>query len=333
MGVLSRRRRSFPLLSLILLLTIPLIAGASGNEDIKDYKVCYGAAGLNGRPLLVLRQFQKAGIIFYLTADVNSLKTAIVSRAQLIPRQMTWAQLQQLYKETPYMKALHLAADNARALHDAGITHGSSAEKGITLTVDLCPSHHPLDRSIFTSLIAGFKQCERPVPVALSITGRFMERHQNDINWLNNLVKSGDIAITWVNHTYNHHFDPRAPIQSNFILAPGTDLRQEVIRTEVAMLERGLLPSVFFRFPGLVSDQKVTNELLSYGLIPVGSDAWLAKGQIARAGSIVLIHGNGNEPVGVKEFTALLEKEKRAIQRRQWLMYGLSESVGEEFKQ
>jgi len=41
---------------------------------------------------------------------------------------------------------------------------------------------------------------------------------------------------------------------------------------------------VFFRCPGLVSDRSIIERLLSYGLIAVGSDAWLAKGQQARNG-------------------------------------------------
>ena len=44
---------------------------------------------------------------------------------------------------------------------------------------------------------------------------------------------------------------------------------------------------------------------MAYGLIPVGSDAWLAKNEVPSAGSIVLVHGNGNEPVGVEK---LLER-------------------------
>lgn len=61
------------------------------------------------------------------------------------------------------------------------------------------------------------------------------------------------------------------------------------------MLKNGLVPSVFFRCPGLVFGRAVSEKLLSYGLISVGSDVWLAKGQQVRNGSIVLIPGNGNK--------------------------------------
>ena len=99
------------------------------------------------------------------------------------------------------------------------------------------------------------------------------------------------------------------------------------------MLKNGLIPSAFFRFPGLVSDQQVVFKVTDYGLIPIGSDAWLAKGQQAQNGSIVLIHGNGNEPVGVNDFIDLLRSKKRQIAQKQWLLYDLSSTVEDEEKQ
>lgn len=111
-----------------------------------------------------------------------------------------------------------------------------------------------------------------------------------------------------------------------------TDMNYEILETEKAMLKNGLLPSVFFRFPGLVSDQQLVYKLTDYGLIPIGTDAWLAKGQQPQAGSIVLIHGNGNEPTGVNDFIKLLQSEAGSIAKKQWLLYDLRESVEEEFE-
>lgn len=73
--------------------------------------------------------------------------------------------------------------------------------------------------------------------------------------------------------------------------------------------------------------------MLAYGIIPLGSDAWLAKGQPANSGSIVLIHGNGNEPLGVADFIQLLKKKQKDVQRKQWMMYDLRESIEDEFEQ
>jgi len=98
------------------------------------------------------------------------------------------------------------------------------------------------------------------------------------------------------------------------------------------MLRNGLLPSVFFRFPGLVSDQQLVFKITDFGLIPIGTDAWLAKGQAPQAGSIVLIHGNGNEPVGVNDFIALIKEKAPEVAKKQWLLYDLRQSVDDEFE-
>lgn len=62
----------------------------------------------------------------------------------------------------------------------------------------------------------------------------------------------------------------------------------------MVMLSQGLVPSIFFRFPGLISSDNLINQLKSWGLIPLGANAWLGNGQKIKNGSIILIHGNGN---------------------------------------
>jgi len=290
-----------------------------------------GLISIKGNDLLVLRKMDRNGRRCYLAADPKTLATQLIWAEEGSFRSMDWKASQEHFRESAYFNALSAAAKSALNLQDAGITQGFAGEKGITLTIDLCPSHKPLDRSIFISLINGFKKNGLPVPVALSITGRWMLTHTDDLNWLKDLVAKKEIDITWIDHTYNHHFSPSAPLKSNFLLEPGTDLNFEILGTELAMLQHNLLPSVFFRFPGLVSDQRIVDKIISYGLIPIGSDAWLAKGQPAAAGSIVLIHGNGNEPLGVADFLRLLKSESTAITGKQWLMYDLSETVEDEF--
>lgn len=304
----------------------------SAQNAVSDYKAYYAAGTYNGKQILVLRKFTQAGKERYLVTDPQNLETQQVNAAQTTIRLTGKEQALQYFKDSPYHKALQAAKTQALALQDAGIIHGFPKEKGITLTIDLCPSHKGLDRIIFNLLITEFQKTERPVPIALSITGRFMLSHMDDIEWLKGLVKSGAINITWVNHTYNHRYNPKIPLKSNFLLEPGTDLNFEILGTELAMLQQGLTPSVFFRFPGLVSDQQLVDQILSYGIIPIGSDAWLAKGQQAQAGSIVLIHGNGNEPVGVKDFIKLLQTEKDAVNKKHWLLYDLSKSLENEFE-
>lgn len=304
---------------------------AQGN-GVSNYKVYFGIGDYNNKKVIVIRQYLKAGKQFYIGVDLNDINTSIISSDQIKVSPTSWQQILIDYKNTPYIRAIIAAKKQSFDLQNAGISNGYPADKGIVLTIDLCPSHKPLDRIIFTSLINEFNKYEKPLPLAISITGRFMITHSEDIEWLKNLEKSGDINITWINHTFNHHFNPKVPLKTNFLLEPGTDLSFEILGTEMALLEKGLEFSAFFRFPGLVSNHQLVEDITNYGLIPIGSDAWLAKGQVAHNGNIVLIHGNGNEPMGIKDFIALLKKEKSAIINKQWLLYDLRENVEDEFE-
>lgn len=314
---------------ILLLLIVTSFHSSTAQTKITDYKVSFGTADYHGSNCLILREFIKEGKKYYLTADPATLNTSILNSTELykIVPYASYEQLAIHTNGTAYTKALTEAKDQSIPLQDAGITHGFPKEKGITLTIDLCPSHKGLDRNIFTSLTDAFKNIERPVPVALSLTGRFMLSHPDDITWLKNLVSSGQLNITWVNHTYNHHYDPSKPLNQNFLLEKNTDLNFEVLALETLMIENGLLPSLFFRFPGLISDQQLVDRITAYGLIPIGSDAWLAKGQQPQSGSLVLIHGNGNEPVGVRDFINLLKSEDTAVHQKQWLLYDLRTAV------
>ncbi|RZM26910.1 MAG: polysaccharide deacetylase [Pedobacter sp.] len=316
-----------------LLLFFATSLPVQAQQSVQHYNKYFSILQWKGKKMLTLRKFDRNGVTQFLAVDPVTLATVIIPAAGLQANPLSWEAALSMVSKQPYGKASEAARLQAISLQDAGITHGFPKERGVTLTIDLCPSHKPLDRVIFTAMITAFKQIEKPVPVALSVTGRWMLTHEDDLEWLKGLVKSGDLDITWTDHTYNHHFSPTAPLKVNFLLEPGTDINFEILGTEVAMLQHGLMPSVFFRFPGLVSDQQVVDKVLSYGLLPIGSDAWLAKGQQPNAGSIVLIHGNGNEPVGVKDFIALLKSKQSFITGKQWLMYDLSESVEDEFAQ
>jgi hypothetical protein len=260
----------------------------------------------------------------------QTLQTKVNESSFYQVKPMTLAETRTFFKNTPYEKVISKVEKQSVSIQDAGIERGMPTETGISLTADLCPSHRPLDRRIFTTMIAEFKKVEKPAPIALSVSGLWMLKHKEDLEWLKKLRNDGEIRITWVNHSYNHRVSKTAPLKMNFLLEPGTDIKYEVLATEELMLENGLVPSIFFRFPGLVSDQQLVYKITDFGLIPIGSDAWLAKGQQPQAGSIVLIHGNGNEPVGVTDFIKLLQSKTKQIANKQWLLYDLRETVDED---
>ena len=225
------------------------------------------------------------------------------------------------------MRALNQAELYSDTLQDAGFTRFLPSQKGIDITIDLCPSQHPLDRIVFTDMINEIGLVEKPVPVAVCVTGRWINRHPGDLKWLDSLCRVDELSIVWINHSYNHFTYKNVPLKKNFMLAPGTDINSEVLETEVALLQKNIVPSIFFRFPGLVSDLEIYNKILNLGLIPLGSDAWLAKGQFPGDGSIVLIHANGNESVGVRDFIDLLKNKRLEVLSKRWEFFDLRESL------
>lgn len=321
-------------LSWILLFT--LISSAclaqANYLNIKNYEVYFGLSRKAPTNWVILRRFENAGRNYYVMVNPQTLITRVDEASSYPVQVATLTRLRKVLGNSPYVKALQSAEAKSIQIQDAGIERGLPKETGISLTADLCPSHRPLDRRIFTTLFTEFGKVERPVPIALSVTGIWMRQHPQDLAWLKQMQQQQRIYITWINHSYHHRVSLKAPLKENFLLEPGTNINDEVLLTEQAMLKNGLLPSVFFRFPGLVSDQSLVTQITSFGLIPVGTDAWLAKGQQPQNGSIVLIHGNGNEPVGVNDFINLLRSKTKQIAGRQWLLYDLRESVDDEFE-
>ena len=298
--------RIIPTLLLVILITTSL----SGQQKT-SCSLHTGLGICRNEPdgVVCLRRFLMNGNTYYFTVSPSTLRTRILRSDSIYVIKCSWDIIRFIYSSTPYIDALRQAEALGDPLQDAGFTRFSTPRKGIDLTIDLCPSKRPLDRIVFTDLIKEIGRIEKPVPVAVCITGSWIKEHNRDLRWLDSLAKMNDLSIVWINHTLNHFFSEKAPLNENFMLAPGTDIDGEVLNNEIEMLENNIVPSVFFRFPGLVSDHKVYDRILQLGLIPVGSDAWLAKGQKPGNGSIVLIHANGNEPVGAMDFISLLKKK------------------------
>jgi hypothetical protein len=323
----------FAAAGVVLLLSVAALEGAIRrapvSADVADLRVCYAVctAPQCAGSRVVLRRFEQGDRPLALVADPASLNTEIVPQARLPAECGSWDAVRAELAGTRYGEALADAERNQTGLQDAGIVHALPRGNGVVLTVDLCPSRRPLDRSLFEAVIAEFGPEERPVPLAVAVTGVWMAEHPDDLAWLLERVHRGAVSITWINHTFNHRFDPTTTLAHNFLLEPGTDLEAEILRTEQAMLDHGMVPSVFFRFPGLVSSRELFDRAVAHGLVPVGSDAWLAKGQRPAEGSIVLVHGNGNEPIGVGDFIRLLRTERANIRDRDWLLVDLRQSA------
>lgn len=277
---------------------------ARAAETVSSYRsVFLPCRGDRGAPLIALRAFRQNGAARYLVVDPRTLATRIVPAASV---DFALPPAREELATTPYMTALARHTAPPYRLQNQGARHADLPVDGEFLTVDLCPSHRPFEREFFETLASLSRKEKGPVPVAISVSGAWLTRHLSELAWLKGEVASGRLAITWVNHSLTHPYDSRAPLDRTFLLTPGTDFAREVLGTETLLIEAGLTPSPFFRFPGLVSDERCVRKLKEFGLIPIGSDAWLAKGEKPRPGSFILVHGNGNEPRGIRLILPIL---------------------------
>jgi hypothetical protein len=302
---MSRLITRVALAAVLLSLVLPLPASDAKVRagGIADYRVTFQwVHAPSGSRFIAVRQFVRDGTSYFLLVNPQTFESSVV-RASAVDADgaATFEDVQ----ETPFGHALLRYTAPPYRLWNYGAIHATHSVDGMYLTVDLCPTTKPMDRTLFQQMLEEAGPLAAPLPVAVAITGQWMEHHAQDLTWLKEQVQDHHLAITWVNHSYDHPYTPNIPADFNFLLSPGVDFPAEVLRTEVALLEHGLVPSPFFRFPGLVSNGETVEQLRALSLIPIGSDAWLAKGQRAREGSFILVHGNGNEPLGVTRFLRL----------------------------
>lgn len=284
--------------TLLFFQTAPATAGT-----ITDYTPIFRAGHDRTDTLqIAIRRFRQNGLPRLLIVNPATLATATVKESELdFGKPATPAAL----RATPYLRALDRHTAPPYHLQNDGARHADQPVEGAFLTVDMCPSVRPFEREFFVTVSQLSQKKEGPVPVAVAMTGRWLQQHPKELAWLKEQATTGRLAITWVNHSLTHPYDPAVPLEKTFLLTPGTDLEREVLATEVLLLENGLTPGTYFRFPGLVADGRLLEKLRGLGLIPLGADAWLAKGETPEKGSFILVHGNGNEPPGIKKALAL----------------------------
>ena len=275
-------------------------SSAPADERVRDYAPIFESCADGEQSSLAIRRMTVDGMPLLVIVDPQSLETSL-ERADCWRCEETSDAAQ---AETRYLQALHPPQDATRppALVNAGLIHG--AGDGAFVTGDLCPTHKSLDRAFFEKLAAQGPH----TPVTLAVSGAWLAHHHADFAWLREKARAGALDIAWANHSYSHPYVVGLPDRQNYFLRPGVDVDREIFETEKLIIAEGATPSVFFRFPGLVADAALLEHVRGRHLVVLGADSWLALGLRPRSGSIVLVHPNGNEPVGIKLFSRLIDQ-------------------------
>lgn len=234
-----------------------------------------------------------------LIVDPNTLETKVVNQNEM---SIASKKISNTLLKTPYKKMLTTFTSPPYALENYGVNNAPAEKAGVFLTIDMCPSSKPFEEKFFQSLATN-----KQVPIAISMTGVWATKHPAEFDWLIQQRRANRLNITWINHSYHHHYHATTPINKHFLSTLNHELLNDVLSLEKLLIQKGEVPSVFFRFPGLIASQHAILELRRLGLIPIAANAWLAKGQRAKPGSIILIHGNSNEHEGIKKILRLFE--------------------------
>lgn len=283
-----------------LILTVFLLIYVSLPAEISRYQYQY-IPFLNqyNQKRIIIRSFENNANPYYLILNPFSMETTIKRADSLKIKKIS----DQWINDTEYY-ALLQKQQKSKYKYNNGLR--SSSVKGVYLSIDLCPTSKKLNKDFFEQIINS-RNKRYPVQVNVCVSGRWIERHLDDFEWLKNL-DSKVIKICWVNHSFDHPYHSGIEPFRNFFHLKTVDFEQDLIKMEKLLITNGITPTVYYRFPGLISGKNEMKILSKYSLISVGADAWLAKDEYVRPGSIILTHGNGNELSGVKKCLEFLRK-------------------------
>lgn len=275
---------------------------------VRDYRPIFQQCqNARGHRRLATRAMYVDGDALLLTVDPLSLTTSL-EHAQCWSCTETSDEAQNQTRfiratKEPSLPQANRTGPVSPYLRNGGLVHGEGG--GAFITGDLCPSPHPLDRGFIDKLAALGPR----TPLALAITGQWMLRHPVDFHWLQEQARTGAVEITWVNHSFHHPYFVGRPVESNFLLSPGFDMQTEISDTERLLIANGETPSIFFRFPGLISNAAQMEILRQNHLVALGADGWLVFTPPLRPGAVILVHPNGNESAGLRLFSRLLDSQ------------------------
>lgn len=263
-----------------------------------------------GTKLLVRRKVVFDGVLHVVAGDCGpGLDSFLITEEELRKKTKpasgdgtTWNEYSKWFIEEAGKEAALRRSDSKRL------------EKTVAVTVDLCWSLRQSETRLFETLKQVARQSKKKIHPVMFISGRWLQQHPLEMHELIELSLEPNVEMIWGNHSWDH------PKSGGFMNDyPPQQLREDTLRLEIALLEWGVTPTVYYRFPGLIHDRVRLAEILQLNLFPIDCDCWLAlvrqkdRGPFyyhPREGSIILVHGNGNEPAGIPLLQRWLEEHQ-----------------------
>lgn len=264
-------------------------------ENIKNYKVLDIYLKKENQYFLLRRSYELNSQKHYLISNLDTLNSFIINEREL----NLYSNISKL-QNTIFSKLQNQSLQNGYSLTNAGITNSFYEKDENYLTIDMCPSSKKgFEKSFFQKL--------KNKNISVAITYNWALKHQEEFKYLLN----SNLNISWINHSKTHYYDFKEhDLSKNFMLKDLSKFEDEILDVEKFLILNNQVPSLFFRFPGLVSNKNLVEKLVNfYNLIPLGTNNWLVKkeGKI-RNSEIILVHGNLNEHLGIEYINNELDK-------------------------
>lgn len=262
-------------------------------HDEEDSRVTLPAGG----HYLARRQFIMGGVPHTLVTETSESLHSYVLESAALDAASTEAPTDETFLGKTFARLGELAETRD------GLYHGNRADlqESVAVTIDFCWSLRAWETD-FMHFITDNTTGTLPRHITLLMSGRWIEQHPEEMARLIALEHNPNVELTWAQHSFDH------PKEGAFMNAwSPRALQQDTLRLESLMLDWGIVPSVYYRFPGLIHDSARLHAAVDLTMIALDCDSWVSSmdsdraptRRLARHGSILLLHGNGNEPKGI----------------------------------
>ncbi|MCX7820151.1 MAG: polysaccharide deacetylase family protein [Brevinematales bacterium] len=259
-------------------------------KKIEQYSVIERFVNINGTNILLTREItytnkEKA----FIGINPENLESILIKDTNFIDTEKIY------FENTPFIKIKRKFYNESNTIGEVNKKDSLFQDNAIVLlTTDLCPVEKSLDTNFYIAISELEQKISNKIPFFIFFSGRWIETHHSELEW----IKSRGFSFIACNHTYNHKI-----IKENF---SNSVLKDEIIKTELIMLNNGIIPSCFFRFPGLKYNKENLSVLYEMNLIPLSVNFWGGQKSFPKK-SILLVHSNGSVPIEVKKFIQFLK--------------------------
>jgi peptidoglycan/xylan/chitin deacetylase (PgdA/CDA1 family) len=248
--------------------------------EITSYKILNDYYGR----LLITREIKtKENGDWYYYIDVDTLHSGLIETSRIKNKT-------NIRPKSPLSEILAFQKERLTPYGNFSEKHSAASPKNIVLTSDLCPTSKEYDRLFYESIA----EHQTNISLLVFFSGRWIARHPQYLKE----IKEKGLALVAGNHTDHHIILTNRITKEDFI--------SEITNTEKIMLENGILPSCFFRFPALVYKKEYMEALDQLNLIAVNANAWM--GTKAKNWSVLLVHSNGCASSEVRVFKKFLDR-------------------------